>query len=415
MKFIVLHFILIISSFNQLKAEESEGNFIKDKRTGCTVWYKHMFHEDSVSWSGACKNGFAEGYGTLIGFTKGVQTSSYIGEMKKGKPEGKGDFKFGNGRELKGHFSEGELLNLSSECLKHLHKITIDTLDVYDLYDGDNNKKQLYYHALIPEGKIASVLILMPGTWETTEHLISSTQAICEASYKQHTAVIVLSINQRLTLTDAILQVMNDLLDDAVKRYKLPEDKIAIGGWSMGGLFSMRYTEYSYQDSSKTRVRPKLVFSCDGPCDLENIYHNFQLKKNKYPESREPQYGIDELEKYCGGAPDKVANKYRYYSCYSHEQDGGNAVYLKTIPLRIYADVDPNWWLSNRGVDMYDLNALDQTAMILFLNENGNKDAEFINSFGKGYRIEGNRHPHSWSIIDPVEFMTWMNQSLMIP
>jgi hypothetical protein len=38
----------------------------------------------------------------------------------------------------------------------------------------------------------------------------------------------------------------------------------------------------------------------------------------------------------------------------------------------------------------------------------GNKQAEFINPFGKGYRIEGNRHPHSWSIVDPAETIKWV-------
>ena len=58
---------------------------------------------------------------------------------------------------------------------------------------------------------------------------------------------------------------------------------------------------------------------------------------------------------------------------------------------------------------MYDLNALDQTAMIQFLNDSGNTKAEFINAFGKGYRIEGNRHPHSWSIIDSHDCIDWIN------
>ncbi|MBL0339898.1 MAG: hypothetical protein IPP71_02680 [Bacteroidetes bacterium] len=57
---------------------------------------------------------------------------------------------------------------------------------------------------------------------------------------------------------------------------------------------------------------------------------------------------------------------------------------------------------------MYYMNGLDQTAMIQLLNDMGNKKAEFINSYQKGYRIEGNRHPHSWSIVEPVECMNWI-------
>jgi hypothetical protein len=87
--------------------------------------------------------------------------------------------------------------------------------------------------------------------------------------------------------------------------------------------------------------------------------------------------------------------------------DGGNAKFLKETPIRVYCDVDPIWWMNNRGVDMYDMNALDQSAMILLLNEMGNKNAEFINAYGKGYRLEGNRHPHSWSILEPEGLIKW--------
>jgi hypothetical protein len=61
---------------------------------------------------------------------------------------------------------------------------------------------------------------------------------------------------------------------------------------------------------------------------------------------------------------------------------------------------------------MYDMNALDQSAMILLLNDMGNKKAEFINAYGKGYRIEGNRHPHSWSIVEPIGTINWILKCL---
>ena len=61
---------------------------------------------------------------------------------------------------------------------------------------------------------------------------------------------------------------------------------------------------------------------------------------------------------------------------------------------------------------MYFLNALDQTAMIQLLNDLGNNRAEFINAFQKGYRLEGNRHPHSWSIVDPVECIRWIKKAI---
>ena len=118
------------------------------------------------------------------------------------------------------------------------------------------------------------------------------------------------------------------------------------------------------------------------------------------------------MKKYCGGTPEEVSDQYRYYSCYSHKDSlGGNTRFLAKMPVRIYADVDPVWWMENRGLHMYFLNALDQTAMIQLLNDLGNNRAEFINAFQKGYRLEGNRHPHSWSIVDPYECLKWINEA----
>lgn len=400
---------IVLFAFAICIAQDSEGHLLKDRNTGCSIWFKHTFSEDSATWSGVCKNSLADGSGKMIGFTNGRQSSIYTGQMKNGKLHGKGKFCFDNNRKLEGNFSNGEPLFLNKKCLKHLQKNTITEIDSSEIYVGDYKLKQLYYHAIVPEGKSVGAIVLLPGTWETTEHLISSTRRLCELAYKNKLIVLALSINQRLTLTDQIVLIMNSMIGDAIHRYHIPPEKFIFGGWSMGGLFSLRYTELACEGSNKTIVKPIGVFSCDGPSDLENIYNMFQMKLKKHPDNSEAQYGIEELQKYCGGTPANASEKYKYYSCYSHSsEDGGNAKYLFQTPVRIYNDLDANWWMQNRGLDMYYMNGLDQTAMIQFLNDNGNKKAEFINAFQRGYRIDGNRHPHAWSIIEPLDCMKWI-------
>jgi hypothetical protein len=66
------------------------------------------------------------------------------------------------------------------------------------------------------------------------------------------------------------------------------------------------------------------------------------------------------------------------------EKDGGNTKYLKNTLVRNYSDPDIDWQMKNRHRDYYDMNAPDQTAMIVLLNEMGNYRAEFINAIGKG-------------------------------
>jgi len=405
-------FVIILVIFCRtliVSAQDDEGNFFKDATTGCRVWFKVTFPEDSASWNGGCSDGLASGNGTLVGFTKGKPTSKYVGEMRKGKPNGRGVFTFGNNNKLTGNFSNGEPLFLNDDCLQHLYKNIIAEADSTEMYIMDNNAKQLYYHALVPGNQLNGAIILMPGTGETTEHLISSMQVFCELAYMNNMAVLVPSINQRLTLTDDIVALMNKMIGDAMDRYNIPSKKMVIGGWSMGGLFSLRYTELAIQYPGKTIIQPAAAFSCDGPSDLENIYHMFKMKLERNSNNSEAQYGIRELEKYCGGTPADVQEKYRYYSCYSHSSaDGGNAKYFHSTPVRIYNDLDANWWMDNRGLDMYYMNGLDQTAMIQLLNDMGNRKAGFINAYQKGYRLEGNRHPHSWSIVEPYDCIKWI-------
>ena len=170
----------------------------------------------------------------------------------------------------------------------------------------------------------------------------------------------------------------------------------------------------SFQDSTQTVLKPKATFSVDGPTDLQNMHANWianltNPRSNQY----EAKYGLAELEKYLGGGPDKLYKKYVYYSIYSKsEADGGSAKFIKNVPVRIYNDNDVNWWMTNRGLDLYDMNALNQSSMINFLNREGNNKAEFINAFGKGYRIEGLWHPHSWSLVEPIDCVNWILKSI---
>ena len=234
--------LLIFScSSSFLIAQETAGNYIADKKTGTKVWFKHNFEEDSVTWTGFSKAGLAEGFGSMIGFTNGEASSGYIGFMSEGKPHGNGSFWFWGDRKLEGNFHFGEPLFLENNLIKKLEKNIVSETDTFSTYVGDNANTQLYYHAIIPEKTVKGVVVLMPSTWESTEHVLSSMSEFCSLAYQNQLAVIIPSINQRLTLTDYSINLMNTMFSHAIKRYNLPKDKFVIGGFSMGGIFSLRY------------------------------------------------------------------------------------------------------------------------------------------------------------------------------
>jgi hypothetical protein len=64
--------------------------------------------------------------------------------------------------------------------------------------------------------------------------------------------------------------------------------------------------------------------------------------------------------------------------------------------------------MTNRKVDYYSMNALDAAGLILQLKLLGNRDAELITTQERGVRPNGERHPHSWSIVDEPELQAWI-------
>jgi hypothetical protein len=385
-----------------------------DPITGCQVL--DIYHDSTYNmrWSGKCEDRLATGYGTLSWAKNGAAAGTYTGGMKKGRPVGKGDYRLEGGMRLKGNFKQGQLLDLGPEYLLLLHRQRMPGIDTARNYVHDEGQEELFYYALVPV-KVKAVLVLINGSWETAEHNISSNKLLCQFAADNGIAVLVPSLNQRLAMTKPVVQFLDDCFGDAIGRYHLPADRFVLGGWSMGGLFSLRYTALAYEDSSAVAVKPRAVFSVDGPVDLAGLHAKwtYDLQNLRNPNKYEPAYALRELEQNIGGSPATHPAQYVYYSVYAHDrQDGGTARQLLQVPLRIYNDVDVAWWINNRGTDLYGMNALDQSAMINYLNGAGNNRAEFINAFGKGYRLEGFRHPHSWSVVDPEECISWMLECL---
>ena len=431
----VCFYLVIISA----SAQKPSGQYIPDKQNRCQVWVTGEDVSDSlsVSWSGRCKSKMAEGTGTLIWYVKDVEVSRYVGNMQKGVPSGDGQYNYMSGVTATGHFSngvlhgygkmlfadtaqklagnfvKGKLLNLDKRYINRLERNILPGKDTSEMFVNGDNSNDLSYYALVPPQPIKGVLVLFPGTWDDLEYVLSNNRLLCHFAYDSGIAVLVPSVNQRLTLNTTVVSFIDHVFKHAIAKYKLPKDKFVLGGFSMGGLFSIRYTEMAIENPAKTFITPRAVYSVDGPTDLVHLYEKFERAAERNPAGSEPKYALNELKKYIGGPPERFPTQYAHYSTFSKsDKTGGNAKYLKNIPVRIYSDVDITWWIDNRGADIYDMNALDQSAMINFLRKQGNTRASFINAYKKGYRLEGARHPHSWSIVDPAECIIWLKECL---
>lgn len=79
-------------------------NTITDPESGCKVLNSKPLKLYSVSWHGACKDGYADGIGSLQWYSNGKPSGRYDGEYKAGKMDGLGTFAMPNGSRHTGHY-----------------------------------------------------------------------------------------------------------------------------------------------------------------------------------------------------------------------------------------------------------------------------------------------------------------------
>jgi len=120
----------LLVAASSVDAQNAEGDWIADAKTGCKVWVPDYSSNMSVTWTGRCKQGKAEGEGELecyeqkelsmmfFGTMKDDEMTGqgtavpptgyqYTGEIKHGRMEGKGEAIFPYGEKYKGDFKDG--------------------------------------------------------------------------------------------------------------------------------------------------------------------------------------------------------------------------------------------------------------------------------------------------------------------
>jgi hypothetical protein len=309
-------------------------------------------------------------------------------------------------------YGQAPKINLEATYSSNLEKKIVSIIDSNDIYINDGVSKSLFYYALIPKSNIKGVMVLFPSTGELVEEVINNNINLSKLACDSSLLTIIPSINNNLCVDQFSLKIINSIFNNVINKYNPPKDKFVIGGFSLGGMNALRYTEMSYQDKTLAIVQPKAVYGVDPPVDLVGVYYTFTrtIVRNAFaPAVSEAKDYVNKMHSQFGGTPQDKVDVYNLNSMYSRNQkNGGNTQYLKTVPVRIYSDPDIDWQMKYRYSDYYDMNALDQTAMINQLKLLGNNKAEFINALGKGYRLNGMRHPHSWSLLEPTDCIHWI-------
>ncbi len=93
-----------------IKSQTLRDQWVTCTPNGDTVLDPYFSEVETLTWSGACVNGKANGYGTLIKYINGEYESTYEGEYKNGIREGHGKFIHKDKSVKEGKFVNGQLM-----------------------------------------------------------------------------------------------------------------------------------------------------------------------------------------------------------------------------------------------------------------------------------------------------------------
>jgi pimeloyl-ACP methyl ester carboxylesterase len=276
-----------------------------------------------------------------------------------------------------------------------------------------NQKDSLtgYYLAIQPASHtISNVLVMLPGYAQTPESIFPETK-LHNVAYVNNILVIAVAEGPKIYADSAVVPKLNQVFKDVISRYGVRPDQFVLGGFSAGGTIALRYAELCKESPSTYPINPKGVFTIDSPVDLINLWGYFEreIARNFAEAGVSEARFITKVMTQEYGTPKSNLSQYKQLTpFYKDLNEPGNERFLKNMGVRVYHDVDINWYLKERRRSIFDANYADSSELINRLLVLGNQRAEFVQSDRKGYRSNGMRHPHSWSIVNEVECIQWI-------
>lgn len=264
------------------------------------------------------------------------------------------------------------------------------------------------YTLFLPENKALGAVVFFHAELDT-----AISNSIINLARERDLATIFVNTENSFEFLFEVkkMQELESYIYQACTENDVPIDNLLFSGMSLEGTRALKMAIFSKSEDSQYHILPKAVAVCDAPLDMVRFWAEanraWRMNLNDLAAS-EGQWVSQYLTKNLGGLPEDVMANYVNYSpfCYTAEY-GGNARFLKDIAIRAYTEPDVIWWMENRGKDYYGMNAIDAAALINQLKIDGNEDAELVLTEGKGFRPDGSRHPHSWSIVNEPELLDW--------
>ncbi len=286
---------------------------------------------------------------------------------------------------------------LANELLIRLKKSSEDTIQTY-LTEN---------YELIKSSKDQALLILFPGGGSTAKETKEEFNII-EKATGQGISVMLMNFNGHLWVETEDLDSLYSIISTAFEKYDIKTDNIIIGGMSIGGNVALILSDYLYEN--KSNIAPQGVFIVDSPIDLYALYESavVDVENSDFDEERleEPKFIINYFEEEF--SKDSLLVNIQKVSPFVHKSKCTSVSHLKNCSLRFYTEPDADWWKDNRQTEFENTNAYAIQKVAKDLKSKNWNQFELIETENKGYRSDGTRHPHSWSIVDVEEFVNWI-------
>lgn len=292
-------------------------------------------------------------------------------------------------------------LVLLTGCKNETKKVKIKKNEITTIVNED--------YELIKLSESKALLIVFPGGGSTSKETKEEFKII-EKATKKEISVLLMNFNRHLWIKKKDSEQLTKLITSIIKNNDLKTDEIFIGGMSLGGTVALTLSNHLVKTNSI--LKPKGVFVVDSPIDLFALYESSQkdILRKDFSEERlaEPKWIINYFEEQFGGKDSLLTNIQKVSPLTQTTKNIDNIKNLKNEKLRFYTEPDTLWWKENRQTDFESTNAYTlQKTKELLSNKNWN-NVELIQTINKGYRANGERNPHSWSIVDTDNLINWI-------
>ncbi|MFK8061151.1 MAG: hypothetical protein AB8B78_13815 [Polaribacter sp.] len=254
-----------------------------------------------------------------------------------------------------------------------------------------------------------ALLILFPGGGSTAKETKRDFK-ILEKAKQNNISVLLMNFNRHLWIEDDDSEKLEKLIKDIVDEHNLNTDNIFIGGMSIGGTVALSLSSFLAKNNSK--INPKGVFVVDSPIDLYALYESSQkdLLRKDFSEERlgEPKWIISYFEEKFGVYESLLANIQKVAPITLKTENTSNIDALKYKKLRFYVEPDTLWYQQNRQTDFESTNAFALQKTTALLEDKNWKKTTLIQTKNKGFTANGERNPHSWSIVNVDDLIKWI-------